>query len=180
MGGVGSARRGAFNRLRKLRSLPPYPEPSVDLSPKPYVPPPGLFDSSTLAAEINRARDPEEREVLYQQLMAETASMMAARDGDQHLIEERLRQGMATDAEHKLVADLFAGKFKRPNHRPKTLHRQLADDATAHLLRTWDCLPQQKRWTLRKVLGKIKSTYGVSRSSALKILNAIREQAHRC
>jgi hypothetical protein len=143
---LGPARRAAFNRLRQQRHLPPYPEPAVDLSPKPKAPAPKPFDepSPITRALVHDENNPD----LWRALLAETKARLAAHEHDPHV--------------------------KRPPHRPKTLSREIAEHATMTLLRVWDRLPSERRWSLRTVREKALESYGISRSEALKLLKNVR------
>ena len=144
--------RAAVNRLRGHRNLLPYALPAVDRSPKPYTPPRKLFDEpSALARVIIRDGDPDGR--LWQELLVQTAARMAAYDGDPRL--------------------------KRPAHRPKTLGRELAEQAVGRLLYVWDHPPRsrrQRRWSLKTLLCVIRQDFGIPRSTALKMLHWMRER----
>ena len=145
--------RDAINRLRIPRQLGLYREPTVDRSPKPYVPQPKPFDVSPLAAAIVRDGDPDGR--LWQELLVRTAATMAAYDGDDP-------------------------RLKRPAHRPKTLSRELAEYPVGRLLYVWDHEQQSRRWSLKTLLCVIRQDFGIPRSTALKMLHWMRErEKHR-
>jgi hypothetical protein len=151
---LGPARRAAFNRLRQQRHLPLYPEPAIDLSPKPKVSAPKPFDEpSPLARALVRDGDDLN---LWRALLAETEARLAAHESDPHA--------------------------KRPAHRPKTLSREIAEHTTTTLLRAWDHLPliqpRVQRWSLRAVREKVLESYGIPRSEALKLLKKLRERSH--
>jgi hypothetical protein len=152
---LGPARRAAFNRLRRHRCLPPYPEPKVDLAPKPKVPAPKPFDELSPFARA-LGRDGGGDLDLWRALLAETAVRLTAHESDPNA--------------------------KRPAHRPKTLSREIAEHATTTLLRVWDRLPlvqpRAQRWSLRAVREKVLESYGISRSEVLKLLKKLRERSH--
>jgi hypothetical protein len=168
--------RDAYNRLRQLRSLSPLPPPPVDLSPKPYVPPPGLFDSSTLATQINRTRDPKEREALCQQLLAETDSMKTARDGDRRLLAQRLHEGRATPAENQLAVELLLEDKRRAAHRPATLDRELREDVAKSYLRAWYWLEPHQRISQRMAISWARQNCRISRAEAFEMLKQIKAE----
>jgi hypothetical protein len=168
--------RDAYNRLRQLRSLPPLRPPPVDLSPKPYVPPPGPFDSSTLAAQINRTPDPREREVLYQQLLAETDSVMTARDGDRRLLAQRVRGGRTTPAENQLAAELLLDGKRQAAHRPATLGREIREDVAKSYLRAWYWLEPHLRISKKMAICRVKENWRISRTEAFELLAQIKAE----
>jgi hypothetical protein len=171
--------RTALNRLRMHRHLLPYPEPTVDRSPKPHTPPRKLFDEpSALARAIIRDGDPDGR--LWRELLAQTAAMVDAHDCDTSALMERLRTGEATPEEIRFAGML--GNRHRPAHRTKTLYRKLAEHAAGRLLHEWNSIPPSQRWSLKTLLYVIRSKYGIPRSTALKQLRLIREheKCRRC
>jgi hypothetical protein len=148
-------RRRLYNLLRQREGRAPIEEPATDLSLKPYVPPPKLFNSvNPLARAIVNGGDPHGQ--LWQKLLAETEARLAAHESDPHA--------------------------KRPAHRPKTLSRKIAEHATTTLLRVWDRLPlvrpRVQRWGQRTVREKVLESYGISRSEVLKLLKTLREHSH--
>jgi hypothetical protein len=68
-------------------------------------------------------------------------------------------------------------RAERPAHRPKTLSRRIAEAATVTLLRIWDRLPPEQRWSLRTVREKVLEDFGISRSEALKLLKKVRARS---
>jgi hypothetical protein len=140
-----------------------------------------LFDYSTsgpnsLAARIIHARDPEERKALCQQLLAETASMMTARDGDRRLLAQRLREGRATLAEETLAAELLLEGKKRAAHRPTTLDRELREDMAKSYLRTWRWLEPHQRISQGAVIRLAGQNYRISRAEAFELLKQIKAE----
>jgi hypothetical protein len=169
--------RALYNHLRRTRGLLPISDPVVDASPLLTPPPaPKLFDHSSLPARAlaSDVGTPEERELLWQELLASTAAMLAAHDGDPRLLAQRLRQGAAS-AEVELAAELLENMTERPSHRPKTLHREIGEHSSGWLLSVWDRLPPSRRWSLKEVLYRIRADYGISRSRALEMLDDIRK-----
>jgi hypothetical protein len=170
--------RALYNHLRRQHGLLPIPEPAVDFSP-PLTPPPApkLFDRSSLPARAlaRNFGNPKEQELLWQELLASTAAMLTARDGDPRLLAQRLQDGAASPEELELAADILRGKIKRPSHRPKTLHREICEHAAGRLLSVWNRRPPGERWSRGEVLDKIEDAFSVSRSRALEMLKNIRK-----
>jgi hypothetical protein len=164
--------RTAFNNLRRQHHLPPYPEPEVDLSPKPYVPPPKPFDQPTLLQCILAVEGGENKLEAYQEFLAQIDSLLGAYDGDRRLLEKRLRNGTATPEEVQAAGT----HRKRPAHREKTLRREIAEYAAGRSLYLWEHWQWEGRGPLKVVLGKIKDVLGISRSEAHKILRRIRKR----
>jgi hypothetical protein len=144
-------RRRLYNLLRQQLGRSPIPEPATDLSPKPDVPAPKLFDKpSPLAHALIRD---ENNRVLWQVLLIDTEARLAAHDSNP--------------------------RIKRPANRPKMLSRKIAEHATTTLLGVWDRLAPQQRVTQSTVLGWIRSGYGISRTVALELLQEARKCARR-
>jgi hypothetical protein len=162
--------RIAVNWLRQERFYSPYPEPAVDRSDKPYVPPPGLLDPSPLARAILGSHDPEEREVLWQQLNTVTESLLAAHDGNTSALLERLQKGVATPEESRFAAELFGGKVERPAHRTKGLGKEIGEATAEALLRTWYYLDPRQRLALTTVISDIERECRISRTRAYELL----------
>jgi hypothetical protein len=179
---LGPGWRTIINKFRQQAYLSPIPEPAADLG-SPFTPPPAprLFDHSNLPARA-LASDfgtPEERELLWQELLASTAAMLTAHDGDPRVLAQRLRQDAASPEELELAADLLGGKIGRPT---RTLHREIGEHVAATLLRTWDRLPldgPERRKPQRTVFRWIEDAFGISRRQAYRLLKAVREHEKR-
>jgi hypothetical protein len=168
------SRRAAFNRLRKNRSLPPYDEPAADLSPRPYVPAPGLLDpNSPLACQITRGGDPEG--VLWQELKTVADVLLAAHDRDTRMLMARLQRGVATPEESRFAAELLGGD-KRAAHRPATLSRELREDTAKIFLRAWYWLEPHQRKSLKTVIDWVGRNCRLSRAEAFEILKKIKDE----
>jgi hypothetical protein len=175
--------RAAYNNLRRQRHLPPYDEPAIDLSPKPFKPWPTPFDlprrdgaiPSVPLRELARVATRDEDPDLFEELKAATAAILAAHDGEVRLLAARVQRGVLTDEERYLAADLLTKTKIRPAHRPRTLSREIAEHTAECLLRVWDQLPPHERKSQQTVLRTLKNGYGISRGRAFKILKAIRE-----
>jgi hypothetical protein len=141
--------RALYNHLRRQHGMVPIEEPAIDLSPKPYVQPPKLFDNvSPLARAIVGGGDLDGQ--LWQKLLVEMEAALAAGDGT-----------------------------KRPAHRPKQETRKIAEHASTRLLTVWDRLPSEKRVPQRTVLRWLKDGYGISRNEVFKLLKEVRKHAQR-
>jgi hypothetical protein len=170
--------RALYNHLRPQHGLLPMPDPVVDAGPLLTPPPaPKLFGHPSLPARalVSDVGTPEEQELLKQELLASTAAMLAAHDGDPRLLAQRLRQGAASPEELELAAELLEGMIERPSHRPKTLHREIGEYLVGRLLSVWDRLPPGRRWSWGRVRNEIRDNYGISRSRAHEMLNDIRK-----